>query len=80
MPAAGKRRSGEKQLSPKAFQPKEDVPKSIFSQNDPPDIVIIPGIILYLVDLIISADTFETPSCFNRKSLMRQFPVSIESR
>jgi hypothetical protein len=38
------------------------VPKSIFSQNDPPDIAIILGIILYLVDLIISADTFGTPS------------------
>jgi hypothetical protein len=41
---------------------REGVPKSIFSQNDPPDIAIIPGIILYLVDLIISADTFGTPS------------------
>jgi hypothetical protein len=51
---------------------KEGVPKSILRENDPPDIVIIPGIILYLVNLNISADAFGTPSCFSRKSLVRQ--------
>jgi galactokinase len=37
-------------------------PKSISSQNDPPDIVIILEIMPYLVDLIISADPSGLPS------------------
>jgi hypothetical protein len=41
---------------------KVGVPKSILSENDPPDIAIIPGIILYLVGLNISEDAFGTSS------------------